>query len=104
MQRAITCNTSVICKPEVLEGFWLKSVLEFGNKPLAKQMGIHPTALSRDKARIAKLASQMVHQLGLPAGSVEVPGCEQNVVITGAEAKALLLMLEHIREPKTLES
>ncbi|WP_145585569.1 hypothetical protein [Yersinia rochesterensis] len=97
MENAIACNTSITCKPEVLEGYWLKTVLEFGNNSLAKLMGIHPTALSRDKARIAKLASQMVHQLGLPKGSVAVEGCEQNIVITGEEAKKLLSILEHIR-------
>ena len=100
METAITCNTLITCKPEVLEGYWLKTVLEFGNNALAKLMGIHPTALSRDKARIAKLASKMIVELGLPTGCIAAPGCEQNVVITGDEAKRLLSMLELIREQK----
>ncbi|HDL7803228.1 TPA: hypothetical protein PXP38_001810 [Yersinia enterocolitica] len=98
MERAITRNSlSITCKPEVLEGYWLKTALEFGNNAMAKLMGIHPTALSRDKARIAKLASQMVHILGMPNDSVAPEGCEQNIVITGEEAKKLLSMLEHIK-------
>lgn len=101
MELSISRKSSLIsCKPEVLESYWLKSVLEFGNNSLAKLMGVHPSSLSRDKNRIAKLASQMVYLLGLPDGSFSAPGCEQSVVITGEEAKKLLSMLENIREQK----
>lgn len=101
MELSITRKSPLItCKPEALESYWLKSVLEFGNNSLAKLMGVHPSTLSRDKNRIAKLASQLVYILGLPDGSFSPPGCEQNVVITGEEAKKLLSMLENIREQK----
>ncbi|MBS9442464.1 hypothetical protein [Photorhabdus heterorhabditis] len=100
MDIAKTCKTQITCKPELLESYWLKTALEYGNNQLAKEMGIHPSGLSRDKNRIAKLASLMVVKLGLPEGSVAAPGCDANIVLTGVEASKLLSILEHIREPK----
>ncbi|WP_340618254.1 hypothetical protein [Xenorhabdus entomophaga] len=100
MEVAKTRNTRVTCKPQVLETFWFKSAVETGNSPLAREMGIHPTGLSREKARIVKLASRMVVELGLPEGSVAAPGCEANIVLTGVEASKLLSMLDELRYPK----
>ncbi len=103
MESVATSRNSVRinCKPEVLESFFHKEAILRGNKPLAMGMGIHPSGLSRDKVRIVKMAARMVLELGLPEGCVTAPGCEQNVVLTGDEAKKLLSILEHIREPKT---
>ncbi|MBD2797702.1 hypothetical protein ID856_14325 [Xenorhabdus sp. 18] len=93
-------NTRVTCSAQFLESYFLKSVLEFGNNDLSREMGIHPSKLSRDKNRIAKLASLMIVNLGLPEGSVAAPGCEANIVLTGVEASKLLSMLDELRYPK----
>ncbi|PHM46569.1 hypothetical protein [Xenorhabdus miraniensis] len=93
-------NTRVTCNAQYLESYFLKSALEFGNNDLAREMGIHPSALSRDKNRIAKLASKLIVELGLPEGSVAAPGCEANIVLTGVEASKLLSMLDELRYPK----
>ncbi|SFU93735.1 hypothetical protein [Xenorhabdus koppenhoeferi] len=100
MEVAKTRNTRVTCKAQELETFWFKSVAEIGNSPLARDMGIHPTGLSREKSRIVKLASRMVVELGLPEGSAAAPGCETNIVLTGIDASRLLEALEYIRYPK----
>ncbi len=108
MHTAITRNTNdtivVKCKPEALEGFWHRRVMDTGNKELAKEMGVHPTGLSRDKTRIVKMACQLVTLLGLPEGVVANSECAPTVIIQGEEAReaaALLIeMLDHIREPK----
>lgn len=95
---AISSNSvRVNCKPQALESFFHREAITRGNKTLALDMGIHPSGLSRQKIRIFELACRMIHELGLPEGSVAAPGCEQNVVLTGAEARTLLSMLEHIR-------
>lgn len=97
---ATSCNSvRVTCKPEALESFFHKEAISRGNKPLALDMGIHPSGLSRKKVNLVGLACKLIHELGLPAGCVAAPGCEQNVVITGEEARKLLSMLEHIRTP-----
>ncbi|MDE9537126.1 hypothetical protein [Xenorhabdus bovienii] len=100
MEVAKTRNTRVTCKSQELETFWFKSAAETGNSPLARDMGIHPTGLSREKSRIVKLASRLVVQLGLPEGSVAAPGCEANIVLTGIEASKLLSALDNLRYPK----
>jgi len=95
---AISSNSvRVNCKPETLESFFHRQAMTQGNKALAIDMGIHPSGLSRNRMSICKLACRMIHQLGLPEGCISAPGCEQNVVLTGETAKALLSMLEHIR-------
>lgn len=97
---AISSNSvRVNCKPEALESFFHKEAIARGNKPLALDMGIHPSGLSRKKVGLVGLACKLIHELGLPAGCVAAPGCEQNVVITGEEARQLLSMLEHLRMP-----
>ncbi|MCG3462719.1 hypothetical protein L7G72_12800 [Xenorhabdus bovienii] len=93
-------NTRVTCSARSLEGWFLKESMEFGNNDLAREMGIHPSALSRDKNRIARLASLMIVKLGLPEGSVAAPGCEANIVLTGIEASQLLSALDNLRYPK----
>ncbi|AKJ41779.1 hypothetical protein [Pragia fontium] len=105
MQDAMTRNSiKVTCKPEVLVSFWLRSIMQETNKLAAKKLGVHETTLSRDKIRFLNMAGQVVSTYGIPEGFVELRGVEQNVVITGDEAKALLSMLEHIREPKNKTS
>ncbi|MFO6502956.1 hypothetical protein ACLD9R_20935 [Serratia marcescens] len=100
MHEATSCNSvRVTCSPQYLESFYHREVLLRGNKTLALEMGIHPSGLSRRKAGAVKLACKMIYAIGLPEGSVAAPGCEQNVILTGEEARALLSMLEHIREP-----
>ncbi|MGX9277422.1 hypothetical protein [Pantoea ananatis] len=95
---AISSNSvRVNCKPETLESFFHREAITQGNKALALDMGIHPSGLSRQKIRICQLACRMIHQLGLPEGCIAAPGCEQNVILTGEEARTLLSMLEHIR-------
>ncbi|MBD2803049.1 hypothetical protein ABLB84_06275 [Xenorhabdus szentirmaii] len=100
MEVAKTRNTRVTCSAQYLESYFLKSVLEYGNNDLSREMGIHPSSLSRDKNRIAKLASLMIVNLGLPEGSVAAPGCEANIVLTGVEASKLLSILDELRYPK----
>ncbi|MBE8597876.1 hypothetical protein [Xenorhabdus sp. BG5] len=91
-------NTRVTCSAQYLESYFLKSALDFGNNDLAREMGIHPSTLSRDKNRIAKLASLMVVKLGLPEWAFEigVSDCESKpvVVIEGEHAERLIQALE----------
>lgn len=103
MESVATSRNSVRinCKPELLESFFHKEAILRGNKPLALDMGIHPSGLSREKVRLVGLACRMISQLGLPEGCIASAECEQNVVLTGEVAKKLISMLEHIREPKT---
>lgn len=97
MNLATARNVSVTAKPTELESFWHGAILGLGNANLAREMGVHPTALSRDKARIVRMASRMVHELGLPDGCIAHPDCGPSVTITGDEAKKLLSMLSEIR-------
>lgn len=101
MESAATTSNSVrlTCKPEALESFFHREAIVRGNKPLAVEMGIHPSVLSRRKVNLIGLACKMIFELGLPIGCIAAPGCEQNVVLTGAEARQLLSLLEHIRQP-----
>ncbi|PHM68843.1 hypothetical protein [Xenorhabdus kozodoii] len=96
MTIAKTRNTRVTCKARYLESYFLKSVLDFGNNELAKEMGIHPSALSRDKNRIAKLASLMIVKLGLPEWAFELSESDSKpvVVIEGEHAERLIQALE----------
>lgn len=101
MQDATTRNSvRVTCSPQYLESFYHRELLLTGNKASACRLGLHPTTLSRDKIRFVKTAVDLVHEFGLPEGCVAAPGCEQSVVLTGEEARQLLSLLEHIREPK----
>lgn len=100
MQDATSCNAvRVTCSPQYLESFYHREAILRGNKPLALDMGIHPSGLSRQKVRLVGLACRMIHQIGVPRECIAVPECEPSVILTGEEARALLLMLEHIREP-----
>ncbi|MEJ4044583.1 hypothetical protein [Erwinia sp. SLM-02] len=97
---ATTSNSvNITCKAEALESYFHREAIARGNKPLALDMGIHPSGLSRKKVGLVGLACKLILQLGLPAGCIAAPGCEQNVVLTGEEARKLLSLLEHIREP-----
>ncbi|CDG90105.1 hypothetical protein [Xenorhabdus bovienii] len=94
MEVAKTRNTRVTCKPQELETFWFKSAAETGNSPLARDMGIHPTGLSREKSRIVKLASRLVAKYGIPEWAIEMPDHKQMVVIEGEHAERLIQALE----------
>lgn len=108
MQDAITRNALKIkCKPEVLEGFWIRNAMEDSNVALATDMGVHPTAASRDKPRIIKLASKMVARYGVPSFAVETRAGEEVLVmssdgtqltISKKEAQILLPILNALRE------
>ncbi|BET97764.1 hypothetical protein [Xenorhabdus taiwanensis] len=89
-------NTRITCKAHSLESYFLKSALDFGNNDLAREMGIHPSTLSRDKNRIAKLASLMVVKLGLPEWAFELSESDSKpvVVIEGEHAERLIQALE----------
>lgn len=92
------------CRPEELESFWLRQVGKLTNRRIAQRIGRHETYLSRNKSDIIQVACAFLCELGLPAGAVEPEGCEPTVIIQGEEAreaaKALLSMLELLREPK----
>jgi hypothetical protein len=101
-------DTRNASKARMLESYFLKQAWEFGNNDLAKEMGIHPSALSRDKNRIARLASLMIIQLGVPEwlpeylnkNQAEAVDDEYSVVINRDDAKRLIAALEHLRYPK----
>ncbi|CDH06836.1 conserved hypothetical protein [Xenorhabdus bovienii str. oregonense] len=94
MEVAKTRNTRVTCKAQALESFYLKSALEDGNDSLAHELGVHPTSLSRERNRIAKLASRLVARYGIPEWAIEIPDHKQMVVIEGEHAERLIQALE----------
>ncbi|NHB89707.1 hypothetical protein [Photorhabdus tasmaniensis] len=87
-------DIKITCKPEALESFWLHCILETGNNEFAQLMGIHPSTSSRDKSRIAKLASQLIAKYGLPAWAYQIPDHKPVVVIEGEHAEMLIKALE----------
>ncbi|ENL8513186.1 hypothetical protein AB6H97_000141 [Providencia rettgeri] len=92
MDYAKTIN--ITCKPEVLESYFFKRMLDEGNKTFASEMGIHPTASSREKNRIFKLACKAIAHYGLPAEAVSMPEKSRSVVIEGDYAERLIQALE----------
>ncbi|WP_258087312.1 hypothetical protein [Xenorhabdus bovienii] len=95
-------NTRNTRKAQMLESHFHKKVFEFGNNGLASEMGIHPSVLSRDKNRIAKLASRLIVELGLPEWALELSESDSKpesdnkpiVVIEGEHAERLIQALE----------
>lgn len=101
MEVATTRNSvRVTCSPQVLESFYHREVLLTGNKETACELGLHPTTLSRDKVRIVNAAIKLVHNFGVPEGSVAIPDYGPRLELTGEAARALIAMLDHIREKK----
>ncbi|NIF20286.1 hypothetical protein [Candidatus Pantoea multigeneris] len=97
---AITSNSVHLkCKPEVLESYFHQQVLARGNKPLALDMGIHPSGLSRTKMRMVGLACRLICQLGLPDDCLFSADEGKSVVLRGELAAKLLSMLEHLKMP-----
>ncbi|MGO2336736.1 hypothetical protein [Providencia sp.] len=93
MDYAKTIN--ITCKPEMLESYFFKRVLDEGNNLFASEMGIHPTASSREKNRIFKLACKAIAHYGLPEEAVSMPETTRNVVIEGDYAEQIIKMLEY---------
>ncbi|WP_278030715.1 hypothetical protein [Providencia huashanensis] len=92
MDYAKTIN--ITCKPEILESYFFKRMLDEGNNSFACEMGIHPTASSREKNRIFKLACKAIAHYGLPAEAVSMPEKSRSVVIEGDYAERLIQVLE----------
>ncbi|EKH6498472.1 MULTISPECIES: hypothetical protein [Providencia] len=92
MDYAKTIN--ITCKPEILESYFFKRMLDEGNNSFASEMGIHPTASSREKNRIFKLACKAIAHYGLPADAVSMPENSRSVVIEGDYAERLIRALE----------
>ncbi|MBW3118879.1 hypothetical protein [Providencia rettgeri] len=92
MDYAKTIN--ITCKPEILESYFFKRMLDEGNNSFASEMGIHPTASSRDKNRIFKLACKAIARYGLPTEAVSMPEKSRSVVIEGDYAERLIQVLE----------
>ncbi|MDE1488983.1 hypothetical protein KKI90_22565 [Xenorhabdus bovienii] len=89
-------NTRMTRKAQALESFFHRKIFDFGNNELAREMGIHPSVLSRDKNRIAKLASKLIVELGLPEWALELSESDNKsvVVIEGEHAERLIQALE----------
>lgn len=102
MEIAIARKLEVTTKPEILEGYWHKEILGLGSANLAKEMGVHPTGLSRDKIRIVKMASRMVCELGLPEGCVAAHGCEEPLTLTPEEVRTLKAIADAIKNSPLL--
>lgn len=92
MDYAKTIN--ITCKPEMLESYFFKRALDEGNNVFASEIGIHPTASSREKNRIFKLACKAIAHYGLPAEAVSMPEKSRSVVIEGDYAERLIQVLE----------
>lgn len=92
MDYAKTIN--ITCKPEILESYFFKRMLDEGNNSFASEMGIHPTASSREKNRIFKLACKAIARYGLPTEAVSMPEKSRSVVIEGDYAERLIQVLE----------
>ncbi|EPL9570892.1 hypothetical protein MMK73_002986 [Providencia rettgeri] len=92
MDYAKTIN--ITCKPEILESYFFKRMLDEGNNSFASEMGIHPTASSREKNRIFKLACKAIARYGLPTEAVSMPEKSRSVVIEGDYAERLIQALE----------
>ena len=102
MENAKTINTRQNIRPEVLEGYFIREAMKMGNNNLAKEMGIHPTACSRDKPRIFKLAVQMVCTLGLPPGICAPPDkdVEEVMTLTREEVRKLKAVADFLKQKR----
>lgn len=87
-------NIKVECTSNELMTFYLKEMYSIGNNGLAKELGIHPSKSSRDKARIFDLACQLVSKFGLPPDSVNISDKPTKVVLEGDYAERLIQVLE----------
>ncbi|WP_273838951.1 hypothetical protein [Providencia rettgeri] len=84
----------VECSSNELMTFYLKEMYSIGNNGLAKELGIHPSKSSRDKARIFDLACILVSKFGLPPDSVNISDKPTKVVLEGDYAERLIQALE----------
>lgn len=87
-------NIKVECTSNELMTFYLKEMYSIGNNGLAKELGIHPSKSSRDKARIFDLACMLVSKFGLPPDSVNISDKPTKVVLEGDYAERLIQVLE----------
>lgn len=87
-------NIKVECSSNELMTFYIQQMYSVGNNGLAKELGIHPSKSSRDKARIFDLACQLVSKFGLPPDSVNISDKPTKVVIEGDYAERLIQVLE----------
>ncbi|QQO61392.1 hypothetical protein JI723_14080 [Providencia manganoxydans] len=87
-------NIKVECTSNELMTFYLKEMYLIGNNGLAKELGIHPSKSSRDKARIFDLACQLVSKFGLPPDSVNISDKPTKIVLEGDYAERVIQALE----------
>lgn len=87
-------NIKVECSSNELMTFYIQQMYSVGNNGLAKELGIHPSKSSRDKARIFDLACMLVSKFGLPPDSVNISDKPTKVVIEGDYAERLIQVLE----------
>nr|ELR5038706.1 hypothetical protein [Providencia stuartii]ELR5082966.1 hypothetical protein [Providencia stuartii] len=87
-------NIKVECTSNELMTFYLKEMYSIGNNGLAKELGIHPSKSSRDKARIFDLACMLVSKFGLPPDSVNVSDKPTKIVLEGDYAERVIQALE----------
>ncbi|MEY0513140.1 hypothetical protein AB7315_07005 [Providencia manganoxydans] len=87
-------NINVECTSNELMTFYLKEMYSIGNNGLAKELGIHPSKSSRDKARIFDLACMLVSKFGLPPDSVNVSDKPTKIVLEGDYAERVIQALE----------
>ncbi len=84
----------VDCSSNQLMTFYIQKMYEIGNNGLAKELGIHPSKSSRDKARIFDLACVLVSKFGLPPDSVNISDKPTKVVLEGDYAERVIQALE----------
>lgn len=87
-------SIKVDCTSNELMSFFIRQTFAMKNDNLAKELGIHPTAASREKTRAFELACKAITALGLPEDSVKVEGKPPRLVVEGADAEWLMQMLE----------
>lgn len=87
-------SIKVDCTSSELMSFFIRQTFAMKNDNLAKELGIHPSAASREKTRAFELACKAITALGLPEESVKVEGKPSRLVVEGADAEWLMQMLE----------
>ena len=87
-------SIKVDCSSNELMSFFIRQTFAMKNDNLAKELGIHPTAASREKTRAFRLACKAITALGLPEDSVKVESKPPRLVVEGADAEWLMQMLE----------
>ncbi|MEX9872125.1 hypothetical protein AB7X03_01470 [Providencia rettgeri] len=84
----------VDCSHNELMTFYIQQMYSVGNNGLAKDLGIHPSKSSRDKARIFELSCMLVSKYGLPPNSVHISDKPTKIVIEGDYAERVIQALE----------